>query len=76
MIAADLLIPTQLAISPPRFLDLDLELAVAGRHQGTMQSETEFYHEHFLKIRNTSTSINCNDVLNKSNRRKSISRVL
>ena len=47
MIAADLLIPTQLAISPPRFLDLDLELAVAGRHQGTMQSEAEFYHEHF-----------------------------
>merc|ERR1712012_343071 len=33
VIAADLLIPTQLAISPPRFLDSDLELAVAGRHQ-------------------------------------------
>ena len=49
MIAADLLIPTQLAISPPRFLGSDLELAVAGRHQGTMQSETEFYHEQFFE---------------------------
>ena len=59
MIAADLLIPTQLAISPPRFLGLDLELAAAGRHQGTMQSETEFYHEnehheHFLAVQDSS----------------------